>query len=536
MYINVGRYDVMRGIVGPDPPERVNPYHPLQLVYSPKWIMADTIRADVRDFHIPQLRNPDPSKRKVYIVKPELSPEYFGQYFLLSNHQGDPASPTLQFDANYQGRGLLVWHILGDRVWDLESAAGEVPDIRLGQPFDPLLPISPPHRGDGLARSWTFLGGAGDFYSDFYGVTDFSATTSPNSNFYAEDFGFFSPQSIVSHIGVENIRQDPSGDMIVDIYVDPTQYVTYPNGGEFIAKGQSFTMTWQERPWAGISHVHVMVSGDGGQSWSAIAPGYANTGEFVVGGGITQVGTQFRMGVQSFDQTADALDGSDANFTVWGIDEATIQEMVTQDCNGAITFDISWSTSVATDGWDSLLVYTPGSCGVWPPQVARAASQGTTHRVAWQGTCQSGYWCYKLKSAKGTGVTASSSRYVNVAECWTETTQVPSVVDASMAAWADVNPDPEFMTLHFSFGTTQCATEFEVQYRVYGTSTWSTLTCTAPGATCIFNANKTYERTQGYSPCEATRFQWRAKAKNWNGWQPTYSATKSFWAYCLQEP
>ena len=113
---------------------------------------------------------------------------------------------------------------------------------------------------------------------------------------------------------------------------------------------------------------------------------------------------------------------------------------------------------------------------------------------------------------------------------------MPTVIETSMAAWSESHPQPDSLTLHFSFTATQCATEFEVQYRVYGSGSWNTLNCTTPTAHCTFNGNKVYEVTTSHAPCATTNFQWRAKAKNWNGWAVDYSAIKNFKAYCIEEP
>jgi hypothetical protein len=129
-----------------------------------------------------------------------------------------------------------------------------------------------------------------------------------------------------------------------------------------------------------------------------------------------------------------------------------------------------------------------------------------------------------------TGV--STNQALAITECGPGT---PSVIETTMQAWSEGNPDPSFMTLHFTFQTTLRADEFEVQYRPVGGS-WQPLVCSTPSATCIFACAGTYERTTGYTPCEFTRFEWRAKAKNCNGWAQNFSAIKTFDAYCLQEP
>jgi len=424
----MGRYDVLRGFGSNEPPERVNPYHPIQLFEHTPWLGKVEITSDVRDFHIPQLRNSDPAKRKVYVVKPQpLSGQYFNQYFLLSNHQGDAGSPILQFDANYQGKGLLIWHVLPAKAWDLESAGGEVPDVRLGQIFDPIPPGAPILRGDALARSWTFAGSGADFYSDFYGVTDFSATTNPNSNYYSEFFDFFSPQDVVSHIGVENIRQDASGDMIVDIYVDPKQYLTSPNGGEVIPAGNPLTVTWLHRPNAAISTVNIAISSNGGQTYDPLF-GVSNTsGQYTIPPLYGFLSTQNRIKITSLDATTNAFDESDANFTRWGINQdSTFQPTITHRCIGTtpkVKVSVNFTTSVASDGDDVLQVFTNSSCTGTPIGTATVANPShtpkTTHTIWWEGTCSGspGAFYVVVKSQHGSGWAASQCTYVGTVTC-----------------------------------------------------------------------------------------------------------------------
>jgi hypothetical protein len=127
-----------------------------------------------------------------------------------------------------------------------------------------------------------------------------------------------------------------------------------------------------------------------------------------------------------------------------------------------------------------------------------------------------------------TGVAAD--QVITVTECPAGT---PSIIEASMVAWAESNPTPNYMTLHFGFEATRIADQFEIQYRPVGGS-WTTLTCTSPGTDCTFACDRSYERTTSYSPCEVTQFEWRAKAKNCNGWASSYSSIKTFTAYCLE--
>jgi hypothetical protein len=130
------------------------------------------------------------------------------------------------------------------------------------------------------------------------------------------------------------------------------------------------------------------------------------------------VGSQYKFKVRSYDAIANASDESDATFNVWGIDEPTIWTVVSYSCDSpTITFDVSWATSVETDGSDVLEVYAPNQS---TPSSQSAASQGTQHRVIWHGSCQANAtvpWTYRVKSIKSGGVTASALKTKLVTQC-----------------------------------------------------------------------------------------------------------------------
>jgi hypothetical protein len=429
----MGRYDAMRGVGDGIPGERMIPYHPLQLAdfSSTNWLVDSTITTSIRNFHIPQLRHPTQSKRKIYKVKPEpLSTNYFGQYFLLSNHQ---LSASSVFDLAYMGSGLLIWHILPTKAWDLESAAGELSDVHIGQPvhgaMEQLIPINPPHMGDALERHSCARGGASDFFDGSVNMTEFSATTNPTSNYYAANFDLHSPQTVISHIGVENIRDDlNSTDMIADIYVDPTQYVVSPNGGELLAAGNPLTVTWLRRQYAGIGTVNIAFSLNGGQTYAPLALGVPNTSnQYTMSDPLFAISSQARIQVTSFDATTNASDVSDANFTLWGIPEdATFQATITHRCVGTtpkVKVAVTYNTSIASDGDDELKVYTSSPCGT-PVGTATVANPShtpkTNHTIFWEGTCSfpaNTVFYIVVKSQHGSAWASTTCRYVGTVTC-----------------------------------------------------------------------------------------------------------------------
>jgi|GEM_PF-1315584 len=398
-YVNMGRYDLMRGTAASDgrPSEGVLPYHPMWLqqpdVTQPNfsWVPIQDITTDTRDLRMKQIRD---TAGKIYRVTPTNTT--LGQNFVFANYQ---CAASSTWDAKLIGTGLLVWHILPFRAWDLESAWGKAGIGVSGR--------------DTLEDDWCFEGFAGDFFTNSppQGLPtrmNFGPGTNPNTNLWSQNL-YTSPQSWRTSVAIENIRQDVSStDMLVDVYLSPKQYVLYPNGGEFIPKGQGLTMAWFKRDFARITKVDVALLQGGSpifQAWNQ-----ANTGAYNLGG-IGGLATNYAVRVTSYDSLANALDESDASFTVWGIQDASIQENITQWCAGTtpmIKFDITWTTSVATGGADSILVYAPGSCtgSTTHKATVTPGSATTTHNVMWQGTCStSGNWWYTISTTKAGGGT-----------------------------------------------------------------------------------------------------------------------------------
>jgi Galactose oxidase-like, Early set domain len=227
---------------------------------------------------------------------------------------------------------------------------------------------------------------------------------------------------------------------------------------------------------------------------------------------------------------------------VWGIVGSSVKVVPIQSCS-SFSLDVSWLTSNQS-AWavmDQVDIYPPGTtCGTEPAPYTQQAlppnpNDRRSHRVVCPVPCQQGLWCFVVRSFRDGTESKIQFEYLNTEECWTQTTEVPVVVDASMAAWSESYPQPDSLTLHFYFEATQCATETEVLYRLYGTAEWDTLACATPSESCIFNADRSYEVTTTYPACQTIRFQWCARAKNWNGWSPDYSAIKNIKVYCITE-
>lgn len=262
-YVNYGRYDLMRsGQFGsPAREEGLTPYHPLHLAHwgwKPAWIIA----RDTVGVRLPDLLSP---RGGIAIVAPPGA----SQSFVLVHHGGHTS-----YDAKYAGSGVLVWHVRpgdtggADRAWDLESAAGR----GLAGASDPI------DGRDPLEADVLGLGSAADFFTG--GALVLSGATNPASRLY-DDAGISNREVRRSGVSIENLRTDPtSGDRLVDVYVTPSQALLAPLGGETVAVGDTVAVRWGVRASAEVASVDVLLSRDGGATWSPLASGRPNDGAF----------------------------------------------------------------------------------------------------------------------------------------------------------------------------------------------------------------------------------------------------------------
>lgn len=141
------------------------------------------------------------------------------EYFWLVNHQRS------DYDSNYLGKGLLIWHIKKEDVeepeklgslWDIESAAGLFNAEGLPDPIAGL---------DSFDLDLFYSGSAGNFFNETT-QSSFTPESNPNTNGYVGQFKF-TPQTIVSGVRVENIRTVGT-DIIADIFVpnDPPEILS----------------------------------------------------------------------------------------------------------------------------------------------------------------------------------------------------------------------------------------------------------------------------------------------------------------------
>lgn len=179
-YVNMGRYDCMRGNGGNNVSlQGFLPYHVKLLADNFGWLDVATVNADTVDLRIPDVRDADDGK--IYRVNVPNS----NQHFLLANHQGT------DFDGKYSGTGLLVWHILPNVAWDLECAGGKSTS---GNP-------DPVSGKDALEISPYSVGSAADFFT---GDTLFTCGTNPHAYLYQSTYS--SAQDVATPIALENIR------------------------------------------------------------------------------------------------------------------------------------------------------------------------------------------------------------------------------------------------------------------------------------------------------------------------------------------
>lgn len=405
--VNMGNYDVMTAFGTTWASQVTAPvmYHPWW-VQRLGWVECDTIDADTLGLRIPDLR--DSANAKIFWINVPAASQTLPlrQHFMMVNLQETGR------DVRLGNSGLLFWHFLEDRgtsgaawdstAWDLESAAGKFRYEGGNRIADPVAGL------DSLEREGCFEGSGADFFD---GVADtvFSAITNPNTNLY--DSTYAGTQSVVSSISFENIRQDGS-DMLVDVYVTPTQTVTYPDGGETIAAGSSFTVTWQVRAQASVDSVDILLSSNGGQAFqTTLAKGVSNTGSRSVTS--TTLGSQCRIRILSYNGSAVVgSDDSDANFTLAVVQQSSVSHSNLSVPVDSILVNINWSTLVETSSSNDHVRFYRLQNGGSPisPSAVTYTVNGTSHTAAVVITpCDAEYWYYEVKSVNN-GVTHWSTR------------------------------------------------------------------------------------------------------------------------------
>jgi hypothetical protein len=384
-YVNMGWYDIMRANTGYGASERgVVPYH-VQWLVQAGWLSKTTLSSDVVGLRVKDVRGAD---GVVY----EVTIPGSNQKYLFENHQ------QTNFDAKYDGAGLLIWHYLPSLAWDLECAGGKFTG---GSP-------DPASGADDLESNRWNKGSAGDFYDGT--PATFAGSTNPNACLYSSN-SYSAAQTGASSFALENIHLDGS-DILVDVFVDPKQYVSYPNGGEAIASGDSLVVTWDRRQYANIGQVDVALSTNGGSSFTTVASSQPNTGSFAFVP--TSLSAQCRVRVTSYDSLTSAADASDGNFTLAVVSQSSLAYNGVQVQVDSFTVNVTWNTLVATQsGGDEVRFFRTqtGGTPISPSAVTYTTAQGgLAHTAACMMTpCDTNKWWYEVKSTNK-GVTQWSAR------------------------------------------------------------------------------------------------------------------------------
>lgn len=291
-----GNYSGMRATYIPD--QGPVPYHYMDLFWlgwysDPVLVtenMRDVVMHDVRDGGI------------VYQILFGTVGDYL-ESFLIGYHGGINEDAFVAADSTIimKSQGLQIQHIVGwystlpnnTDIWDLESAFGmysdpgafddptywTTPDSISG--FDnldvwPDPNADPPYRDRKEARKYP--GSFEDFFSIANGTDEFSFRTNPNTNGY-EYLDRRAPQTVRNSIFIKIKEEDPGNSMVVDLLLAPYENITYPNGGEALIEGQSVTITW-DHDISEINLVDIHFSDDGGQAYTLLESGVANTGQY----------------------------------------------------------------------------------------------------------------------------------------------------------------------------------------------------------------------------------------------------------------
>jgi hypothetical protein len=340
-YNNPGRYDLMRAIgCSGCVQEGIIPYGPYSL-NAFGWLPRVRVQTDTLGVRIPDIRSEDGFVIEIMLVNQQpgyLTRGRAAQWLWVLNDQG-----ATVFDQKYGGTGLLVWHGTATywgseswlpKVWDLESAAGKFTGG-----------VANPDSGrDALEANKNFLGSSDDFWGR-EGKEFFSISSNPNTNVYAYGQWSFphAPQDSATSVSIENIHRDEqTGDMIVDIFLDPKQFVARPNGGEELSEGFPDTIRWTVRPHADITNVDLYVSVNSGETYSALATGVSNTGGYVWTPNGT--GDSFRVKVVSHDSTGGTgADESDGDFTVRDVRRPAAIGDLSVEALGRHTVTLMWT-------------------------------------------------------------------------------------------------------------------------------------------------------------------------------------------------
>lgn len=389
----MGRYDCMRqnggnGVNG----QGLLPYGSVALNSRiPSWLPDSVITGNVTNFHIKDIRG---TAGKVYRINVPNT----DQYFALTNHQGTG------FDAKYTGTGLLVWHVRPDVFYDCESAYGKFDNIGPSQTPNPV------SGKDLLEYDYTRLGDPEDFFDGSPG--SLSCSTNPHTYLYTgENPTNQAAQSVPTWLTLTNIAVSGT-DVVLDIYQTP-QNVTAPNGSEVKAVGQATNVTWEVRSNACVSGVDVELSTNSGSSFGDLAPAQSNSGTYSWTPSVLGTANRVRV-VSKNGSTTIGTDDSNADFTVWGVVQASVAHSNVTVLEDSIQVTVTWNTNIATtSASDMVKFYDEPSGGnlITPVSTSLSTSNGGLTHTA---TCKitpcvaQEYFHYEVSSTLNSATVVSS--------------------------------------------------------------------------------------------------------------------------------
>jgi hypothetical protein len=193
--------------------------------------------------------------------------------------------------------------------------------------------------------------------------------------------------------------------------------LSFPNGGEFVPSGGDLTVTWTpvSNPTC-RTKADVSFSFDGGSTWPYTQTALPNTGSYT-----TQVGTttnQLRVRVTAYDPAAASSDMSEANVTVWGIDNASTTATISSVCSGNASMarlSVNWNTTVPTGGTDKVQVWVPG--GTTYTGTATPPGPSTSHSIVYDFPCVASSIVYQVTSTLNGLESHGNGRVITLASC-----------------------------------------------------------------------------------------------------------------------
>ncbi len=399
-WTNYGHYSGFAGkgpneTNGPLPPdEGFLPYHPEELERL-GWLRQISFGPVVsgQTIRIPPFRDRGAPYNAVnlWVAPPEGG--YKGERFVLVNYQ--PQDRPGDFDRKYGGAGLLIWHARG--VWRLESPVGRIhPPRGHGSMIDTPMKADPMTWLSPMEADPCHRGSAEDFWGPGTPLakTQFSCATNPNTNRFSNEF---TTQAVSTGLSFENIRYEPgSRAILLEVTsIARQQDLVSPDGGEFVARGEVLDIVWSGALHC-ASFVDLYISDRLGGNFKSIAMNLENRGLFEHAFNAVQpLGTAYRVKLDSHDGTGKVFktDQSTRGFTVWDITSAAVPSILAQDCN--LTFEFAWTTSVATNGDDTIELIRPGET---VPETFLGTGTGTAHSHVVQLPCEPGLWQYRVGS------------------------------------------------------------------------------------------------------------------------------------------